>query len=517
MDPFYFDLVISSCEYLTFELEIYSFKFQVNTIISVIIYNFYKCLKFENRQVKLSQVFVELYVWGNCQFGQLGLGDEYLKQNVNNPKCCSYKIIVVKIACGFQHSCLLVNNGSLYTMGLNEQGQLGLNTQLSYISTPQLIELKGPFIRVKAAANYTVAQRDTGELYTWGQNQAFNIHTNQPQLLKIKKINQFSCGEHHMGLIDFNCQLYMCGSNDYGQLGLNCYESFVPQQVLSLEKYDKVKCGLTHTLVLNNGQVYSFGSNKTGELGNGKQQHSYNQLKPLKIQNVNKIYASNFSAAITSKNELYLWGSGIFGEFLVPTKIDFANSIKKIKLGNGFGCILDDDGQIYSWGKNSSGELAQKDFIPRTDIQHIKQLKNKQIKTFDCGSNFVVCISQIQEISINYDQIIKENDQLKQKLLQMETIFKNQKMKSQADLQYTMQQECKSFDLGIIQDQLEQKQKIIQEQEKIIQSQKDRIIFLESELYYYQNKENLNENSVTYPFKKDVKNQNKLTYDFYNQ
>ena len=39
---------------------------------------------------------------------------------------------------------------------------------------------------------------------------------------------------------------------------------------MSLEKYDKVKCGLTHTLILNNGQVYSFGSNKNGELGNGK-------------------------------------------------------------------------------------------------------------------------------------------------------------------------------------------------------------------------------------------------------
>ncbi|CAD8049996.1 unnamed protein product [Paramecium primaurelia] len=309
----------------------------------------------------------------------------------------------------------------------------------------------------------------------------------------------------------------MCGSNDYGQLGLNCYESFVPQQVLCLDKYDKVKCCITHTLVLNNGQVYSFGSNKNGELGNGKQSISYNQLKPLKIQNVNKIYASNFSAAITSKNELYLWGSGIFGEFLTPTKIDFPQQIKKIKLGNGFGCILDEDGQIYSWGKNSSGELAQKDYIPRNDIQHIKQLKSKQIKTFDCGSNFVVCISQIQEISINYDQIIKENDQLKQKLLQMETIFKNQKIKSQADLQYTMQQECKSFDLGIIQDQLEQKQKIIQEQEKIIQSQKDRIIYLESQLYYHQNKENINQNSVAYAFKKDVKNQNNLTFDFYNQ
>ncbi|CAD8048494.1 unnamed protein product [Paramecium sonneborni] len=459
----------------------------------------------------------ELYVWGNCQYGQLGLGDEYIKQNVNNPKCCSYKIIVVKIACGFQHSCLLINNGNLYTMGLNEQGQLGLNTQLSFISTPQLIALKGPFIRIKAAANYTVGQRDTGELYTWGQNQAFNIHTNQPQLLKIKKINQFSCGENHMGLIDFNCQLFMCGSNDYGQLGLNCYESFVPQQVLTLEKYDKVKCGLTHTLVLNNGLVYSFGSNKNGELGNGKLTNTHNQLKPLKMINVNKIYASNFSAAITNKNELYLWGSGIFGEFHTPTKIEFSNYIKKIKLGIGFGCILDEEGQIYTWGKNSSGELAQKDYIPRTDIQHIKQLKNKQIKTLDCGANFVVSISKIQERPINYEQIIKENDHLKQKLLQMETIFKNQKIKSQTDLQYTLQQECKSFDLGIIQDQLEQKQKLIQDQEKIIQSQKDRIIFLESELNYYQNKENFNQNIDSHTYKQDFKNQTKIKFDLYNQ
>ena len=44
----------------------------------------------------------------------------------------------------------------------------------------------------------------------------------------------------------------------------------IPTLISKLEGIVKVKCGTNHCLALNkNGEVFSWGSGKTGELGNG--------------------------------------------------------------------------------------------------------------------------------------------------------------------------------------------------------------------------------------------------------
>lgn len=58
----------------------------------------------------------------------------------------------------------------------------------------------------------------------------------------------------------------------------------------------------------------------------------------------NKIEASNFSAAITTQGKLFIWGSGIFGEFDVPHMMELDEKIQKVKLGEGFGVIMDVNG-----------------------------------------------------------------------------------------------------------------------------------------------------------------------------
>lgn len=40
----------------------------------------------------------------------------------------------------------------------------------------------------------------------------------------------------------------------------------------------------------------------------------------MEISSFIKVIANQHSAAISSNNELYVWGTGIYGEFLKPTK-----------------------------------------------------------------------------------------------------------------------------------------------------------------------------------------------------
>ena len=72
------------------------------------------------------KVSTELYVWGNDQFGQLGLGHKYMsasghdkKKYLQTPKSCSFSIQITDIACGEDFAFLLTSKGLLYAMGSN--------------------------------------------------------------------------------------------------------------------------------------------------------------------------------------------------------------------------------------------------------------------------------------------------------------------------------------------------------------------------------------------------------------
>jgi len=77
-----------------------------------------------------------------------------------------------------------------------------------------------------------------------------------------------------------------------------------------------------------------------------------------------KIAAGSFSASVSSDaGELYIWGSGPFGEFITPHRVKtLSGPAKEVSIGNNFGIALGHDGSLYSWGVNSFGELGTGDF-----------------------------------------------------------------------------------------------------------------------------------------------------------
>jgi alpha-tubulin suppressor-like RCC1 family protein len=89
---------------------------------------------------------------------------------------------------------------------------------------------------------------------------------------------------------------------------------YKPIMIRALEKkfIKKIDCGDFHSLALdNNGEIYSWGSGKYGECGNGK----FADVEvPTKIKYfegkkfVNIVAGNHHSLALTSQNELYGWG-----------------------------------------------------------------------------------------------------------------------------------------------------------------------------------------------------------------
>lgn len=84
------------------------------------------------------------------------------------------------------------------------------------------------------------------------------------------------------------------------------------------------------------------GSNNFGQLGTGCKSTYFTPTLIETIDNVKEVSAWHYSAAITHDNELFVWGTGIFGEYLKPTQLrSLDGQFKSISVGGSFSILID--------------------------------------------------------------------------------------------------------------------------------------------------------------------------------
>jgi hypothetical protein len=118
--------------------------------------------------------------------------------------------------------------------------------------------------------------------------------------------------------------VYSCGVNNYGQLGLDSSEpqkSLVKINFPDESKIVKVTCGVKHTLFLTEtGTVYACGSNDVGQLGieDDRELASHTCMKRLvriTLSHVIDICCGDlYSLAITIDGNIHAWGNNHAGQ-----------------------------------------------------------------------------------------------------------------------------------------------------------------------------------------------------------
>ena len=111
-----------------------------------------------------------------------------------------------------------------------------------------------------------------------------------------------------------------------------------------------------------------MGSNTHGQLGTAQPSKGSPIplfLEELSFSRIVKVRAGSFSAALSIDQQLFVWGKGIFGEFFTPHRVKGASKLdifdfQVSKGGSAF--ILTNDGEVYSWGNNESGQLGHGDY-----------------------------------------------------------------------------------------------------------------------------------------------------------
>ncbi len=126
-----------------------------------------------------------VWAWGYNTHGQLGDGN-YEEEYFRVPVQCSGLSGVITIACGEEHSIALKSDGTVWTWGDNEYGQLGLGdgTYTDKYTPAQVNDLSG-VTAIAGGEPQTLALKSDGTVWEsgWGSDQLrqisdFNLNTN---------------------------------------------------------------------------------------------------------------------------------------------------------------------------------------------------------------------------------------------------------------------------------------------------------------------------------------------------
>lgn len=304
----------------------------------------------------------DLYMWGDNNYAQLGNASY---QDVYTPE----KIMenVVQVSLGERHSAAITENGDLYMWGYNYYGQLGDGSKKNSIIPKKIME---NVAQVSLGQYYSAAITKNGELYLWGENASGCLgdgtRENSLEPKKImENVAQVQCDNKEYGeftgAITNDGDLYLWGDNQYGELGDESTEdSLEPKKIM--ENVAQFSIGDEFTgAVTKDGELYLWGHNDKGQLGDGTTTY---RIMPRKIMSniVQVSLGSEHSAAVTKTGELYMWGDNRFGELgdgsttdsLKPKKI--RDNVSQIVLGRYNSAAIVGEGELYVWGSVCKGD-----------------------------------------------------------------------------------------------------------------------------------------------------------------
>jgi alpha-tubulin suppressor-like RCC1 family protein len=316
--------------------------------------------------------------WGySSQYGQLGDGT---RLNRWEPAVIpGFELGMTAVAAGSSHS-LAIRNGALYAWGGNYDGQLGVGSFTSgftaSFATPQpVVGMSSGVTAAAGGGSHSLAVKD-GALYAWGYNGNGECGTgvtipyryNTPQLVPgmTSGVTAVSTGNNH-SLALKDGAVYAWGSNARDKLGSgsSAYYEASPQLVVDMDSgVTAIAAGGHHNLALKNGVLYAWGYNAYGQLGIDKEttESSVPVPVPGMTTGVTAIAAKSNASMVLKDGQVYLWGSGWYGQHLpdTPTKVDGLTNIVQIEVGSDGDSYyaLDADGGLWAWGINGYGQLG---------------------------------------------------------------------------------------------------------------------------------------------------------------
>ncbi|XP_022531523.2 E3 ubiquitin-protein ligase HERC2 isoform X2 [Astyanax mexicanus] len=215
----------------------------------------------------------ELYTWGKGRYGRLGHGDS---EDQLKPKLVDalqgHRVIDVACGSGDAQTLCLTDDDMVWSWGDGDYGKLGRGGSDGCKVPMKIDSLTGlGVVKVECGSQFSVALTKSGAVYTWGKGDYHRLghgsddHVRRPrqvQGLQGKKVIAIATGSLHCVCCTEDGEVYTWGDNDEGQLGDGTTNAIQrPRLVAALQgkKINRVACGSAHTLAWSTSKPTNAG------------------------------------------------------------------------------------------------------------------------------------------------------------------------------------------------------------------------------------------------------------------
>lgn len=402
-----------------------------------------------------------LWGWGqNSNLLGLGLGN---LANQNLPTQIGTANDWLTVSAGTIHSLAVKTNGTLWSWGNGQYGQLGNGVFNSATPNVTQVGTANDWLKVSAGNRFSLAIKNTGTLWSWGWdftgqlgNGLTTPDLNLPaQVGTSANWRKIDAGDQHSLAIDASGALWAWGNNTFGQLGDGTNTtSLVPIQIGTATNWAVISAGTDHSMAINSSNIlYTWGNNTNGQLGDGTNTPS-NVPIPISFANSGAVtlyiaISAGQTHSLAIKNDNTLWSTGFnnqgqlgIGSFVntnVLTQVGTANNWTAISAGHTHSHAIDFNTDVWSTGRGLEGELGIGSNTAFNTLQAVgcptTPLSNNEIKLFKATvypnpTNGMVNISYNLDIASTITlrvtniqgQTIQETDIDKSSGLQMDSI-----------------------------------------------------------------------------------------------
>uniref|UniRef100_UPI004056BE71 RCC1 domain-containing protein n=1 Tax=Candidatus Electronema sp. TaxID=2698783 RepID=UPI004056BE71 len=279
-----------------------------------------------------------LWAWGVNFSGQLGDGTTV---NRNLPFQIGTASDWRAAAAGESHSLAVKSDGTLWSWGDNQYGQLGDGTTVQREKPVRVGGASSNWQTVTAGYSHSLAIRTDGTLWTWGDNQYGQLgdgtteRKNKPVQISTASWQSLAAGRFHAAAVRSDGTLWTWGYNEYGQLGDGTRTNHsAPVQIGTAANWQEVAAGKYHVAALQKDDtLWTWGYNNYGQLGDGTA-----ELKNLPAQiSIVRQYIDHGDGTIADKKTGLMWKrcseglSGVNCEKGVVEKYTWDNAVNRFK------------------------------------------------------------------------------------------------------------------------------------------------------------------------------------------